>query len=142
MTGRGASPTSKSDLETELFAENGEGPLCVLAPLGRRALAPARRFGYVLLGSLSGTTPGIPIGLLVLPLNPDAYLTFTLTSPNTPPLGNSLGLLDAFGEAAASFTIPPGSSPALAGLTLHHAYVVFGPMVVFASNPVPLRLVP
>ena len=41
MTGRGASPTSKSDLETELFAENGEGPLCVLAPLGRRALEPA-----------------------------------------------------------------------------------------------------
>ena len=46
----------------------------------------------------------------------------------------------------ASFALPAGADPALAGLTLNHAFAVLdlfgGGAVVFASNAVPLTLVP
>ena len=86
----------------------------------------------------------------VLPLVvPDPYFTFTLSNPNTPPLGSSFGTLTATGQAIASFFVPAGSSPTFAGVSLSHAYVVFdttstpgSPIVDFASNPVELTLIP
>ena len=84
-----------------------------------------------------------------LPLNPDAWFLHTLGSPNTPPLNASFGSLDASGRAHASIDVPAGTSPTLAGLELHHAFVsldlstVPGAAVVsLASNAVPLELVP
>jgi hypothetical protein len=101
---------------------------------------------FWLLGSLSGTAPGIPVGGgLVLPLNPDAYLVFGVLHSNLPPLDNSLGLLGPTGQASAAFGLPPGTDPSLAGLTLHHAYAVLdlGSLTPLAcSNPVALHLVP
>jgi hypothetical protein len=105
---------------------------------------------FLLLGSSSGTSPGLPVDGVVLPLViPDPYFTFTLSNPNTPPLGNSFGTLTATGQSIASFVVPAGSSPTFAGVTLNHAYVVFdttstpgSPTVAFASNPVDLTLVP
>ncbi len=98
---------------------------------------------YLVMGSLSGTSPGFPVGAHVLPLNPDPYFRFTLLHPNTPPLLSSFGLLDAGGRAAASFSLAAGSDPALVGLTLDHAYAVVdaaGLVVELASNSVPLHL--
>ena len=102
---------------------------------------------YLLLGSTSGTSPGIPIDGVQLPLNADVYLTLSLIGPNAPPLSSSLGTLDAQGKAAAAFTLPPGLSPTLAGAQLHHAFVVVELLptllhVPYASDPVPLLLVP
>ncbi len=102
---------------------------------------------YLLLGSASGTAPGIPFGGLVLPLNFDGYFLATLGAPNTPPLVDSLGLLDPNGLGLAAFFLPPGVSPSLAGLSLHHAYAVavfVGPVPtpVFVSNPAPLVFAP
>ena len=53
---------------------------------------------YWILGTASGTLPGLPSvtqeeELQVLPLNADAWFTFTLTAPNTPVLSGSLGAL-------------------------------------------------
>ena len=83
---------------------------------------------------------------VVLPLVADAYSTVTLTNANQPPFGNTLGVLDAAGQAVATLTVPPGTSPALAGLTLFHAYLALDPTFGFhatlASNAVPLELVP
>lgn len=102
---------------------------------------------YLLLGSLNGTAPGIPVDGVVLPLNFDlGYLAFTLANPNTAPLANSLGMLDATGQGSATFSLPPASDASLAGLALHHAYLVFdlagAPSVAFASNAEPLTLAP
>ncbi len=101
---------------------------------------------FWLLGTTAGTEPGLPLQSFVLPLNydgPGGYLWQTLVSPNSPPLSNSMGILDANGHSQSVFLAPAGSDPALAGLTLHHAYVVFdtlGDQVLFVSNPVHLFL--
>jgi hypothetical protein len=95
---------------------------------------------YLLLGSVSGTT-GFPFGPHTIPLNPDGYLTFTLSSPNTFPLANSLGVLDGSGVAAAALTLPGGLPSALIGLVLNHAFVVLTPIgIADVSNPWPLVL--
>ena len=98
---------------------------------------------YMLLGSLSGIRPGIPLGALTLPLNPDFYLLFSLSYPNAPPLIQSTGFLDITGSAKAAFQLPRGLPKAMTGLSFHHAYVVFGWAFTIdrISNPAPLLLV-
>ena len=100
--------------------------------------------GYLLLGSASGTDPGLELEPgLVLPLQPDAYSALTLFAPNLPPLAGSVGALDGAGRASASFSLPPGSPSALIGLKLHHAYLVLGPFgFEQASQPLALELAP
>ena len=112
-----------------------------------RLNAGADRAGllYLLLGSASGTSPGIPVDGLVLPLNFDALLAFDLANPNSAIFPGSLGLLDAAGRATAARSVPPGQPASLAVSAVHHAYVVLdvaAGSVVFASDPAPLSLVP
>ncbi|MDF1800448.1 MAG: VCBS repeat-containing protein [Planctomycetota bacterium] len=102
---------------------------------------------FLLLGSASGVSPGIPIDGHVLPLNLDAYLQFTLQSPSTMPLASSLGSLPISGVPAQPpmFQLPPAFDGSLIGMTIHHAYVqfdLFTGAVGFASNPVPLTFLP
>ena len=102
---------------------------------------------YLMLGSLSGTSPGTPVDSGVLPLNVDAHFLYTLQFANSPPLSNSFGALDVDGKASATFTLPAGLSPNLTGTTFHHAYVVIevSPtliQVAHASNAVPVTLLP
>lgn len=102
---------------------------------------------WLVLGSLSGTAPGLPIDGQILPLNADAYPVIPLIQPNAPPLAGSLGLLDAQGLASATFTLPLGLPAGLAGTTLNHAFAVIELTatllaVVFASNAVALSLTP
>jgi hypothetical protein len=98
---------------------------------------------YWMLGSLHGTTPGMLLGGVQVPLNYDPYMQFTILNPNTPPLANGLGLLDGSGRAAVTFAIPPGLGPVLVGLHADHAFgVVTGNSAVAASNPVGLDFLP
>ena len=112
------------------------------------ALQPGAAFAghlHLLLGSASGTLPGVVVGGVTLPLNPDAYLLFVLQSPGAPPLSGAVGNIDAAGTAQAAFSLPAGSPPFLAGLGLHHAYLLFDPVALapsLASNPEPLLLTP
>jgi hypothetical protein len=94
---------------------------------------------YLLLGSLSGISPGLPLGRCTLPLNPDPYLLFSITAPNTTLLPGGLGVLDAQGKASARFVAIPGLPPSFAGTRIDHAFVTFdsqGPG--FCSNWIPL----
>ena len=98
-----------------------------------------------MLGSFSGTAPGIAGFSLVLPLNLDVYLLHTLEHPNTPPLASSLGVLDGSGDGQAFFALAAGAAPGVAGTTLHHAYAVLdlaAGTAVLTSNPVPITLLP
>lgn len=100
---------------------------------------------YWIFGSFSGTSPGLDFGGgVVLPLNFDSYFNITLTKPNAIAFVNFTGFLDGSGTATASFDLPPGLDPSLAGFTLWHAYVgaaVFG-VVDYASNDMPVLLTP
>ena len=106
--------------------------------------AGAARAGqiYFLLGSLTGTSPGLPVDTLVLPLNFDAYFLHTLSKPNKPPLSNSLSVLDAEGRSTASFTLPSGLT-GLVGFTAHHAFATLTPLgATFVSEPAAVEFVP
>ena len=100
---------------------------------------------YWIFGSGTGTSPGTPLpdGTL-LPLNFDGYFKLTLFKPNLAIFSNFIGMLDGAGNASASFNLPSGSDPSLAGITLNHAVTV-APMIGFieeVSSPVSLLLQP
>ena len=102
---------------------------------------------YLLLGTLSGTTPGFPIESFVLPLNVDPYTTLTLEAPNQPPLTGSFGQLDSTGKATCLFSVPQGLPLSLIGVQFNHAYVVIElqPTLLklnLVSNAVSLDMVP
>ena len=99
---------------------------------------------YLILGSTSGTTPGIDVDGLNLPLNVDTYLLSTLNTPNVVPMIDSLGFLDSDGQATALWNLPAGVlSASEVGVTADHAALVldlvFG-NVTFTSNAVSLTL--
>ena len=99
---------------------------------------------YWVFGSVTGTSPGTPLGTVVLPLNFDPFFRLTLFKPFLGIFGSFVGFLDGNGQGAASFTIPPATDPTLAGLTLWFAYAA-GPTVgvtTYASNAVSTILVP
>jgi hypothetical protein len=95
---------------------------------------------YLVLGTVSGTSPGFQITpTLRLPLNPDGWTSTTLVFFNTGPFIRTAGTLDSLGIANGVFFLPP--LPFLAGITFHHAYVGFASGTpVFTSNAVPLRM--
>lgn len=99
---------------------------------------------YLMAGTVSGTSPGFAIGAYQIPLNIDFYFDFTLSFPNTFPLANSAGVLGAGGAAVATFTLPPGTAPAFAGITAHHAFAVADAAgaITLVSNAAALVLVP
>ncbi len=79
----------------------------------------------LLLGSLSGTKPGIRLGAHNLPLNVDAYFLLLMTSHNLV-LPGALQFLDAKGQGRAQLVVPPGLPVSLVGKTMSHAFVTFG----------------
>lgn len=111
---------------------------------------PQARGEYLILGSSSGTRPGLPLGGgLLLPLALDRYTQLFLQGASASPVQGARGRLDAGGRARASLCVPAGSPPHLAGLELHHAYVVVQQgqgmqpgAWSFVSVPVSVRLEP
>ncbi|MEM7203243.1 MAG: VCBS repeat-containing protein, partial [Planctomycetota bacterium] len=97
---------------------------------------------YFVLGSLTGYDPGFRLFGWDVPLNIDPYLIFTATYPNLPILTGSFGLLDGAGKATCNFSLLP--DPAFAGLTFHHAAVVFNPVqgFDFVTNARPVTSLP
>jgi len=92
-------------------------------------------------GTLSGTSPGLPLGAFQVPLNPDAYFQLSLRAPSSI-FHNMVGVLDFQGRATARIDMPAGVALSFVGLRLHHAYlVVSGTGVVHVSNSWPHRLV-
>lgn len=103
-------------------------------------------FNYWILGSVTGTDPGLPfLGGVLLPLNFDAYTNLTLTKPFSAPFTQFLSVLDANGQATAAFNIPAGLDPSLAGVTIYHAFVEaqnFGVVIGASNYGLPVTLQP
>jgi hypothetical protein len=100
---------------------------------------------YIVLGSITGTTPGSFFGTLPVPLVRDRYFAFTVTHPGNGAIAGGLGVLDGNGQATASFAVPSGAlTPAYLGLTFYHSVILLDQQgtAVLAGNTVPLTLVP
>ncbi|MBI5851860.1 MAG: PQQ-dependent sugar dehydrogenase [Planctomycetes bacterium] len=102
---------------------------------------------YALVGSISGTSPGTIVEGIRLPLNiaGDPWFFLTIVAANSPSLQGTIGVLDTDGGSSAALVLPAGLPASLAGATLHHAFAALDPQsgrLAFASNAVPLRLLP
>lgn len=102
--------------------------------------AHANRLFHVF-GSVTGTSPGVTVNGLHIPLNVDMYTSITLAYANSMMFGSFRGKLDGSGTADASFQVPAGL-PSLSDMTLFHSFVVYDASGAFhmASNPATLRL--
>lgn len=96
---------------------------------------------YLLLGSISGTEPGIllPPGLVTLPLKWDLFTSVVLQNINGPFFEHFLGTLDDAGFASVEFYI--SAIPGMAGIKMYYAFALGNPWN-FASNPVTIDIVP
>jgi hypothetical protein len=94
---------------------------------------------YWIFGSETGTSPGVDLLGVRIPLNVDLYTVVAMGAVNSKEFTNFRGTLDSNGLAKASFNIPANLP---FGLSFHHAYVVYDPngKIYMASNAVPLRL--
>lgn len=103
---------------------------------------------YVVLGSASGIGKGFSLGANHhVPLQVDAYFMLMVSTLGANHVVDGVGALDDEGNATATVIVPPLEIPALVGLVLHHAVVVFegpglGGVVRGVSNAAPLRLAP
>lgn len=97
---------------------------------------------YVIAGSMTGTTPGAPIGpLLRMPLNVDQWTVLTLINGNGPFFPGFQGVLDAQARATACINLPAQLPISLVGLTLDHAFLLYDASGFLAvSNPASLQL--
>jgi len=94
---------------------------------------------YAVLGSATGTSPGLDLDGNNLPLVYDAYFQATLANGGA--FSNFTGNLNANGRATATLTI--NGDPDLQGGTLYHAYALaeqlYTPPYTFTSHAVALQ---
>lgn len=80
---------------------------------------------YVVLGSVSGTQPGLPLpGGSILPIAPDVFTRATLATSGSASFTGFSGLLDARGRATAACPLPAGILGATGELDFHFACVI------------------
>ena len=96
---------------------------------------------YQILSSGSGVAPGTELGGILLPLNWDVFTDVSVALP--PEVGGGFqGTLNANGRAVATLDVSAIASPVLIGLSLHHAFLSGPGTPVWASNAVPMKIVP
>ncbi|MFH2001827.1 MAG: NosD domain-containing protein, partial [Planctomycetota bacterium] len=98
---------------------------------------------YVLLGSISGTSPGFPLpgGLAILPLNWDSFTDYVIQSLNTPIFTDFMGNLDGEGMGFAQFDTFGPLPSVLSGLSFSFAYALYPPWDE-VSNPLNVKILP
>ena len=92
-------------------------------------------YSYALLGSLSGSSPGISLGSATLPLVPDAFLGILAGALGSPALPGFLGTLPSDGDAFARFDTQVPLPASLVGTTVTFAWFTYYPTVA-VSEPV------
>jgi len=105
-----------------------------------RGMAESGR-AYHLLGSYSGTSPGINLGGLILPLNRDRFFEHTWFSPGPPGLTGFQGTLDMDGRAEAWLDMPVNSWAVFVGERFDFC-ALLGGMVPELTQVVSFEVVP
>ena len=97
---------------------------------------------YLVLGSLSGVSPGtlLPGGQSILPLNWDPFTGLVLSLINTPVFVDFLGILDSEGRGYPRLCSTPIPG-VYCGLTVYFASCLCSPYN-YASNPVGIHIIP
>jgi hypothetical protein len=124
---------------SDTMSETLGGPQSLVVNAG----AAAAGFVYVVVFGVSGTAPGIPLTpTIIVPLNFDPILQLSLDQANGPTFSNTLGVLDANGQAFATLNVP--AVPGTAGVVINGAAVILdlGAQPYLASNPVSVTLTP
>jgi hypothetical protein len=97
---------------------------------------------YLLLGSMSGTSPGYPLpGGAVLPLNWDVFTDLVMLFLGSPVCQDFMGYLDGSGTATAALDTQGSLDAALIGVTAHFAFLLGGPFD-YTSNAIPVTFDP
>ena len=89
---------------------------------------------YALLGSMSGTSPGIPIGTTTLPLVADAFLGIVAGALGSAALPGFLGQLNPDGCAEATFDTQVALPASMIGIQVNFAWFTYYPTIA-ASEP-------
>jgi hypothetical protein len=99
---------------------------------------------YFLVGTLTGTAPGITLpGGLNLPINWDAFTSLIMILTNTAIFQDFSGVLDGNGAAQAVFDSQGPMDPVLIGYQAHFAFLLNPPPAWdFVSNPIPVEFEP
>jgi len=101
---------------------------------------------YQVFASCAGTSPGTPVGNVVVPLVKDNCWDKVVKKTNRPPLPNFAGTLDGKGRANPDpmFAPPAGRLGRIVGQTIFFAWVSFDNTgtAVTVSNPCPLDVFP
>jgi len=97
---------------------------------------------YVMLGSVTGTSPGTPLpgGIVTLPINFDIFSNIVIALMNTAIFTDFMGTLDGSGQGSAQLNAVPVSG-SLVGVNLYFAYGLKGPWN-YASDPVTITIEP
>ena len=98
--------------------------------------------GYWIFSSITGTTPGVNLLGVHIPLVADPFTSIAIGLVNTAPFTNFRSTLSATGTATASLNIP-ANQPVSTGLKIYNAYVVYDPAtgrLYASSNPVSVEL--
>lgn len=125
----------------QVSASAGDWVPLTVNPAGASAGAQAGDT-YLILGSASGTQPGMPFRGTTLPLNRDAFLRFTWNEAGSAELPRSHGQLDASARAAAAFVPAPGQLLPWVGARIDWSVVVHGESGTTASAPVGFDILP
>ncbi|TAJ17488.1 MAG: hypothetical protein EPO68_09480, partial [Planctomycetota bacterium] len=111
---------------------------------GISAPAASATSWHLMLGSLSGTSPGVDLGGgILVPLVPDVYTLALLQSPQAGPLKHGFAPLDSARRGYAKIVVPGAVLASLKGVSAWHCALVLDLAVgtaVQVSAPVELRL--
>jgi len=101
---------------------------------------------YLVLGSLTGAYPGIPVGNQIVPVESDFYLAWCLGLPGGGLIRPGAGFLSPnSGQKTLTMTFPRGLPLNLIGQTFYHCYVTIGLQsrrINYASDPVATKIGP
>jgi hypothetical protein len=100
---------------------------------------------YVVFGTISGVSPGVTLGPVHVPLNPDGFTLANGAAMNAVPFINFFGVLDANGEGTASWTAMPQTPAVFDTLPMHYAAVIVQQnplLIVSATNAIAFNVRP
>ncbi|MHC4376860.1 MAG: hypothetical protein ACYS26_09710 [Planctomycetota bacterium] len=95
---------------------------------------------YLILCSASGVAPGLALGGgVTLPLNPDELLRLSVNAAGGPFFPNTIGGVDTGGKSLLAQLVLP-AAPAMVGIKIHAAAVVFDAVGVIEVSTEPIEV--